>query len=71
MTSSAGSRRGRFLERLWDIVASWGGPEAVKLPSKAQPGRELRVMLARDGSRVHVGSLSKQGDEYVFELLEG
>jgi HipA-like protein len=63
----SGSRWKRLGEHLRDIITSWGGPELAQSSERPQPGREIRVYLTADGRRVHVGSLSKQRDEYVFE----
>jgi HipA-like protein len=65
--SSARSSWKRLREQVWDVIASWGGLEHAQPSARPQPGREIRVHLTRDGRRIHVASLTKQGDEYVFE----
>jgi len=65
--SGFSSRWRRFGEQLRDIFASWGGDALVQPSERPQPGREIRVYLTTEGERIHVGSLSKDEGEYVFE----
>jgi hypothetical protein len=44
-----------------------GGDEFTQPSERPQPGREIRVYITSGGERVHVGSLSKEQGEYVFE----
>jgi HipA-like protein len=59
----------RFWERVWDVIASWGGPEAIEIAAGHERAEaEVRVFLPmHDGTRVHVGSLRQDEGEYVFE----
>jgi HipA-like protein len=68
--SGFSSRWKRFGEQLRDIVASWGGDELAQPSERPQPGRQIRVYITSDGERVHVGSLSKEHGEYVFEYSQ-
>jgi HipA-like protein len=65
--SGFSSRWRRFGEQLRDIFTSWGGDEFAQPSERPQPGREILVYLTSDGERIHVGSLSKDEGEYVFE----
>jgi HipA-like protein len=65
--SAARSPWKKLAEQVWDVIASWGGLEHAQPATRPQPGREIRVYLMRDGRRIHVASLTKEHDEYVFE----
>lgn len=62
----ARSQRSLF-ERVWDVIASWGGPDAIQLSPEEPRGSEIRVTIRVDSGRIHVGSLWQDSGEYVFE----
>lgn len=55
-------------KRSWlkSVLAAWGGLEEIRRSAGVSPGREIRVLIDIGGRRLHVGTLSEEGDEYVY-----
>jgi HipA-like protein len=59
-----------FVDKLGDVLSSWGLFMTSEAPAKNRPRRELRLYLPVKGQRVWVGTLSQDKGEYSFKYSD-